>query len=474
MRFSDFLDGLPSQEARQVIMDRIEKKRIGKRSVSWRLRDWGISRQRYWGCPIPVIHCEQCGVTPVPRDALPVRLPEDVRFDAPGNPLALHPTWKHSACPSCGGKATRETDTCDTFVDSSWYFARFCENESAHPTDKDACRRWLPVDQYLGGVEHAILHLLYARYFTRLMKETGHLDVEEPFEGLFTQGMVCHETYADDEGRWLSPHEIVKKDGTLVAREDGRKVHVGAAERMSKSRRNVVSPDEIVQNYGADAVRLFVISDSPPEKDVIWSLGGIEGARRFTERVWQMVQDCAPRLAPIGASAPPLSPASQKLRRQIMQALNRATEDLENLRFNRAVAEAYSMLNAITQSALPEGAEAGFVYREALEYFLKIIAPMTPHLAEECWRALGHKTLLATMDWPEADDTLLEEEPMIKIAVQVNGKRRGEITVARGADKKDVESIALDLPAVKRLLKNSDRTLQKVIVVPDRIVNLVL
>ncbi len=475
MRNSDFLNGLTSQEARARMMKEMEKREIGKRAVSWRLRDWGISRQRYWGCPIPIVHCQKCGAVPVPRDSLPVRLPEEAPFDAPGNPLENHPTWKNVRCPQCQAQARRETDTCDTFVDSSWYFARFCKSDSPAPTDREACERWLPVDQYLGGVEHAILHLLYARYFTRLMRRTGRLDLDEPFDGLFTQGMVCHETYRDSEGRFLSPDEIRMEGGEARAVKDGQKVQIGAAERMSKSRRNVVSPEGIVEKYGADAARLFILSDSPPERDVVWSLGGIEGAWRFTQRLWKTVAAFKDEAAKEGATdaieMSALSEESKKFRHFVLARLRAATAHYETLRFNRAVAECYALLNALWTRALP-AKEAPFLHKEALGILLQMVAPLTPHLAESGWRALGEKTLLAETPWPKPDAaSLAPQEAKVAMAVQINGKRRGEINVPRDAPKRKVEDAARALPSVQKHLAGASP--KRVIVVPNRIVNLV-
>jgi leucyl-tRNA synthetase len=305
---SEFLNGLDVTAAKRAAIERLEALGLGQGTINYRLRDWGISRQRYWGCPIPVIHCKSCGVVPVPRDQLPVTLPEDVTFDQPGNPLARHPSWKHVDCPKCGGKAERETDTFDTFVDSSWYYARFTAPRATTPTVMDLVKHWLPVDQYIGGIEHAILHLLYARFFNRAMKRTGHVAVTEPFDGLFTQGMVNHETYRDASGRWVAPSDIAIEtvDGKRIARrlDDGTPVTIGAVEKMSKSKKNTVDPEDIIAKYGADTARWFMLSDSPPDRDVQWTDQGAEGAWRFTQRLWRMVTDKPEELSAKGAPLP--------------------------------------------------------------------------------------------------------------------------------------------------------------------------
>ncbi|MEW6089706.1 MAG: leucine--tRNA ligase [Pseudomonadota bacterium] len=472
---SEFLNGLDVTAAKRAAIERLEALGLGQGTINYRLRDWGISRQRYWGCPIPVIHCKSCGVVPVPRDQLPVTLPEDVTFDQPGNPLARHPSWKHVDCPKCGGKAERETDTFDTFVDSSWYYARFTAPRATTPTVMDLVKHWLPVDQYIGGIEHAILHLLYARFFNRAMKHTGHVAVNEPFDGLFTQGMVNHETYRDASGRWVAPSDIAIEtvDGKRVARrlDDGTPVTIGAVEKMSKSKKNTVDPEDIIAKYGADTARWFMLSDSPPDRDVQWTDQGAEGAWRFTQRLWRMVTDKPEELSAKGAPLPAsFSEAEIALRRAAHQALAAAGDDIENLRFNRAVARVYELANAI--SAFSETGEAAkWVRREALELLVQIVGPMMPHLAEECWLALGHDVPLSGTEWPVADKALLVEDS-VTIAVQVNGKRRDELTIARDADRETVERAALALEKVEKAIDG--KPVRKIIVVPGKIVNIVV
>ncbi|WKW50020.1 leucine--tRNA ligase [Rhodomicrobium lacus] len=475
---SSFLNGLTVDAAKEEVADRLAKRGIGEKKTTFRLRDWGVSRQRYWGCPIPVIHCEKCGAVPVPDKDLPVRLPDDVSFDKPGNPLDHHPTWKHVECPTCGGKATRETDTFDTFVDSSWYFARFTAPHAAEPVESAQADYWLPVDQYIGGVEHAILHLLYARFFTRAMKDCGYLGLAEPFNALFTQGMVLHETYFDDKQNWLAPDEvkIETESGVRKAfRLDGAPISIGSIEKMSKSKKNTIDPDVFTQHYGADVARWFVLSDSPPERDVVWTEEGVQGAWRFTQRVWRLLNEAEPRLAPVDARAPAtFSAPALALRRAAHKGLAAVAEEIEGLRFNRAIAAVYEFANAL-QGALQDKGTAGdesfgFALREASVFFVHMINPIMPHLAEEGFSLLGYNTLLANEAWPEVEQSLLVDDT-VTIAVQVNGKRRDEIVVPRNADRADVEAAALRLESVTRAVDG--RPIKKVIVVPERIVNVV-
>ena len=453
---------------------------VGERQVQYRLRDWGISRQRYWGCPIPIIHCETCGIVPVPDRDLPVKLPEDVDFDRPGNPLDRHPTWKHVRCPSCGGPARRETDTMDTFVDSSWYFARFTDPwiETA-PTNREVVDTWMPVDQYIGGIEHAILHLLYSRFFTRAMRATGHIGLDEPFAGLFTQGMVVHETYRTADGTHAEPAEVeIKVEGDrryAVLAATGEPVEIGPIEKMSKSKRNTVDPDDIMGTFGADTARWFMLSDSPPERDVIWTEEGVQGAGRFAQRLWRLVNDIAEITA---AEARPGKDrqAALEIRRDAHKTLDKVTRAIEDLRFNTAVAFMYSQANllemAVRDAAGRGGATAAeqAALREAGDMLVKLFAPMMPHLAEECWAGLGHTSLVAEEPWPTLDKTLLIEDT-VTLPVQVNGKKRADVTVARDAGQPDIEAAVLELEAVRRAL--AGKTPKKVIVVPQRIVNVV-
>jgi leucyl-tRNA synthetase len=475
---SSFLDGMSVEDAKNEVANRLEKQGLGERKVNFRLRDWGISRQRYWGCPIPVVHCAKCGA--VPATDLPVLLPDDVTFDKPGNPLDRHPTWKHVDCPSCGGKATRETDTMDTFVDSSWYFARFCSPHADTPVDGKAVAYWLPVDQYIGGVEHAILHLLYSRFFMRAMTDTGHLNLAEPFAGLFTQGMVIHETYRDEDGKWLNPEEIRfagndRADRRAIAIDDGRPVTIGPAVKMSKSKRNTVDPDKFSAHYGADTARWFMLSDSPPERDVLWTEEGVQGAWRFVQRAWRLVDEVAEQGAKQGTKRPKaFSPAADELRRATHRALDAVSRNIEGLRFNTAIAAIYDLANklgtALAGQKSAKDAGLDWALRESAELLAQMFAPMMPHLAEECWARLGYNSLVAKQAWPEVEKPLLIDDK-VTIAVQVNGKRRDELMISRDASQDDIEAAALALDGVKRAIEG--RAIKKIIVVPQRIVNVV-
>ena len=470
------LDGLSPQSARAQMIARFEADGRGEKRVNFRLRDWGISRQRYWGCPIPIILCDTCGTVPVPRDALPVTLPDDVSFDKPGNPLAHHPSWKHVKCPNCGGDATRETDTFDTFIDSSWYFARFAGLKEDAPTDRAAVDYWLPVDQYIGGIEHAILHLLYARFTTRAMYKTGHVAVEEPFAGLFTQGMVCHETYRLD-GQWLSPDEIIRNgDGAVLAADGSSAVSVGAVEKMSKSKKNIVDPDDIIARYGADTARWFMLSDSPPERDVQWTQDGIEGAWRFVQKVWRLFDghileehDAARFVDGLTASDIDGDDA-RALYRQVQLAIDAVTRELEALGFNRAVARLYELVNALSAFKARNGNDAACC-AYALAQLMKLLSPMMPHLAETGWQALGGAGLVADAAWPQADTSVLTSDE-VALPVQVNGKKRGEISVPKDADEAIIKEMALNEAGVKKFIDGQE--LKKTIIVPGRIVNLVV
>jgi len=468
---SRFLDGLDIETAKATAIARMEELGQGEGATVFRLRDWGVARQRAWGCPIPVVHCDKDGVVPLPKSALPVALPDDLEFGKPGNALARHPTWKHTTCPACGGPATREVDTLDTFVDSSWYFARFANPDAAEPIDKAAADYWLPVDQYIGGIEHAVLHLLYARFVTKALADDGQLSVREPFAGLFTQGMVTHETYRRQSGEWLEPKdvEVIVEGKTRRARlvETGAEVTIGDVEKMSKSKRNTVAPEEIFDVYGVDAARLFVLSDSPPERDAQWSNAGVQGAWRFVNRVWEEFDGQAlapPPKAGDDEAATALRRATHKLTRQV-------TEAIDTFRFNSGIARLYEFLNLLKANPAAGASGALLAARhEALSAFARLIAPFTPHLAEECWARVGGQGMVALADWP-AFDIALTEDAVRVLPVQVNGKRRGEISAPAGASAADVEKIVLDDPEIARRLEGL--TIRKVIVVPDRIVNIV-
>ncbi len=483
---SRFLDGMTVEAAKAEVNKRLCAADLFGRpqatgTVNYRLRDWGISRQRYWGCPIPVIHCESCGVVPVPADQLPVILPTDVDFGATGNPLDHHATWKHVDCPVCARRSRRETDTMDTFVDSSWYFARFTDPALGDAaTDPKTANHWLPVDQYIGGIEHAILHLLYSRYFTRAMKATGHLGLKEPFAGLFTQGMVVHETYKGAGGEWLTPAEVkIESTGgarRAVALADNAPAEIGAIEKMSKSKRNVVDPDDIIGAYGADTARWFMLSDSPPDRDIIWSDEGVQGASRYAQQVWRLIGDLASAALEPGAAAPnEFSAAATAVRRLTHQHLQRVEQNLERLRFNTVIAEIRKFSNALIEALDKEteaaARDAAFAYREAADALAILISLIMPHLAEECWERLGHASSICLAAWPAVDEAYAREDTVL-MPVQINGRKRAEFMCARDWDSARVEKEALGLDAVIKALEG--RAPKKIVVVPQRIVNVVV
>jgi leucyl-tRNA synthetase len=437
---SDFLNGLSVAEAKKAVIARIEEAGSGEGKTVWRLRDWGVSRQRYWGTPIPFIHCEVCGVVPVPKKQLPVTLPEDVDFATPGNPLQRHPTWKHVDCPQCGVPARRETDTLDTFVDSSWYFLRFASQPDDAPFDPAEIARWLPVGQYIGGIEHAILHLLYARFWTRALSRIGKIEVKEPFASLFTQGMVTHETYsridpANGQPVWFSPSEIERTGEAATLKADGAPVEIGRVIKMSKSKKNVVDPDEIVATYGADAIRWFMLSDSPPERDLPWSEAGIEGCSRFVQRLWRL-------FGQYDANATGEDKAVERKTHQTVAAI---AGDIESLGFNKAVARIYE-LTGVVEKAAPSASKS-----RGIKALLLLIAPMMPHLAEEAWAGIS-EGLVANASWPVVDPALLVNDE-VTVAIQVKGKLRDTITVAKGTAKEELERLALASEKVQRALE---------------------
>ncbi len=450
---SKFLDGMTTDQAIAEVIRRAEIAGWGQGTVQYRLRDWGVSRQRYWGTPIPIIHCEKCGAVPVPRDQLPVVLPEDIEFDRPGNPLDRHPTWKHVDCPACGGRATRETDTLDTFVDSSWYFIRFASQPPDRPFDRAEAEAWLPVGQYIGGVEHAILHLLYSRFWTRALQHMGEIDIAEPFKGLFTQGMVTHGTYRAGDGSWLSPDEVRREGDDWIEIASGKPVTLGRIEKMSKSKRNTIDPEPILAKYGADAVRWFMLSDSPPERDLEWSEAGIEGAGRFVQRVW--------RLASAKTEA---EGEDEPLKRKLHRTIAAVGETIGDLQFNKAVAHLYELTSAI------EKAPPSATRDELVRTLIQLIAPMAPHLAEESWALLGGEGMVTDSAWPNFDPALLVDD-QVTLAVQVNGKLRDTLTVPRGLTEGGGRSAR---PGIRQgTAAIGGAAPRKVIVVPDRLVNIV-
>jgi leucyl-tRNA synthetase len=450
---SHWMNGLSIEQAKADVIAKAESEGWGKGQTQYRLRDWGVSRQRYWGTPIPIIHCESCGAVPVPEDQLPVKLPEDVTFDIPGNPLDRHPTWSKVDCPQCGKPARRETDTLDTFVDSSWYFIRFASQPGTKPFDRAVAEKWLPVQQYIGGVEHAILHLLYARFWTRALNHIGMIDVKEPFASLFTQGMVTHQTFQDADGKWLSPEQVKRSGDNWTIVDTGAPARAGRIEKMSKSKKNVVDPDDIVDQYGADAVRWFMLSDSPPERDLEWSEAGIEGCWRFVQRLWRLTGQVS------GAQG-----EDKTLLRKMNQAIAGIGADIEALSFNKAVAKIYDLTNAIEKAAPSASRDT------AIKNIILLSAPMVPHLAEEAWTKLG-QGLIADAPWPEVDPALLIEDE-VTIAIQVRGKLRDTLTLPKGLDQTELQALALASQKVQHAIDGAE--IRKVIVVPDRLVNIVL
>ncbi len=469
---SDFLDGLKVPDAKRKVIDRLASMGMGSSKVTFRLRDWGVSRQRYWGCPIPIIKCPDCGAVPVPKEQLPVTLPENIELGKIGNPLDQHPSWKYVSCPACGGDAERETDTLDTFVDSSWYFLRFCSPHHDQPFDREAVERWMPVDQYIGGVEHAVLHLLYSRFFTRALKRCGYLDLDEPFAGLFTQGMVCHKTFQDESGAWLNPLDVEQtSEGAWRVIEDGRVVKAGRSEKMSKSKLNVVDPRPTIEAYGADAARLFMLSDSPPERDLEWTEAGIDGAWRYLNRLWRLFEEQASFLAPSGEAEPAeLSDAAIETKRALHKTMKAVTNEIEKFHFNKAVALIRELSNRL-EAFDPGDPAAPWILREALEALAKMLAPMVPHLAEELWSRLGHTQLLTDVPWPKPDSAWLVEDE-VTIAVQVMGKLRATIKLPKGIAKEEAERAAMKDENVQRAI--GEKSIRRVIFVPDKIVNIVI
>jgi leucyl-tRNA synthetase len=469
---SGFLNGLSVESAKETVIQKLEEAKVGAQRVSYKLRDWGISRQRYWGCPIPIIHCPHCGIVPVPENQLPVVLPEDVTFDQPGNPLDSHPTWKYIDCPKCGEAALRETDTFDTFVDSSWYFARYCSPHSFHPFDKEKAEFWLPVDQYIGGIEHAILHLLYARFFTKALRQCGYWTLSEPFKSLFTQGMVCHETYRDQAGAWLYPHEVERREGQIVKVSDGSPVKIGRSEKMSKSKHNVVPAAKIVEEYGADTVRLFMLSDSPPERDIEWTEASIEGSWRYINKLWRLVTSHLSDLRTVDPQQIPSSFTEKALsiRKLTHQTIQEVTQDIERFHFNRYIAHLREFSNELEEFK-PFDASDIWVIREALNTLVLLLSPVVPHFAETLWAELGHDPFIFNQPWPKADPSLVQKEHCT-LAIQVNGKMRGTLEIPTHLTADEVKILILDVPTVKAQIQQNP--IKKFIYIPGKIVNVVV
>ncbi len=466
---SGFMNGMTTSESKEAAIKKMEELKRGEGVTQYRLRDWGISRQRYWGCPIPIIYCDDCGTDPVPENQLPVELPYDITFDKPGNPLFHHPTWKNVKCPSCGKDATRETDTFDTFFESSWYFARYADpkNEGIG-FSKDKASYWLPVDQYIGGVEHAVLHLLYSRFFTRALSKCGYMDTPEPFTGLYTQGMINHMTYKDKDGKWVYPKDVIKDENGnwVLATGNHEPVIAGRVEKMSKSKRNTIDPQDILDSYGADAARMFILSDSPPDRDLEWTEAGLGGAWRFINRVHSFILDSKPAIL-IPPQGDPTDAAKQ-LQRMAHQTIDAVSQSIEAFHMNKAVAKLRELYNAI-EVFKPESGDSG-LYKEAIEYLLQGLNPMAPHLTEELWSELGHSEMLVKTCWPKVNPDFLVADT-VTIAIQINGKLKATIQLPADAAKEEAEKAALSEEVVANALEG--KTIRKVIVVPNRIVNVV-
>ncbi len=460
---SRFLDGMTIEGAKLEVNKRIAALGLGMAKTNYRLRDWGVSRQRYWGCPIPVVHCDACGVVPEKKENLPIELPKDVSFDQPGNPLDRHQIWRNCTCPQCGKPALRETDTMDTFVDSSWYYARFTNPRADTPTVAEDVAYWMNVDQYIGGIEHAILHLLYSRFFARAMNHTGHLPkaATEPFNALFTQGMVCHETYKDPNGKWLTPEDVKPVAGGYET-DDGRSVTVGPSIKMSKSKKNVVDPDDIIDQYGADTARWFVMSDSPPERDVEWTAAGADAAWKHLQRVWRMADEISQSDDVAKADAKQV----QALQKAIHHAIDAVTNGIEGFAFNKSVAALYQFTNTLAKSKADKATKV-----EAMQVMAQMMQPMTPHLAEEIWAAMGGTGLVAQAPWPKLEPAMLVDDT-VTLPIQINGKRRSEIEVSADISKEELEKIVLSHDTVQRALDGNAP--KKLIIVPGRIVNVVI
>lgn len=472
---SDFLNGLDTKEAQKIVIQKLESLKKGYGETTFRLRDWGVSRQRYWGCPIPIIHCKVCGVVPVPFKDLPVVLPDDVSFDVPGNPLDHHPTWKNVSCPTCGGKAERETDTLDTFFESSWYFLRFCSPHAVEPFEKKDVELFMPVNIYVGGVEHAVLHLLYSRFFTMALQECGYLDFEEPFQALLTQGFVCHETYQDITGAWLYPEEVRKcKDGSYVTLQDNTKVRVGRSEKMSKSHKNVVDPSVILKEYGADTARLFMLSDTPPERNLDWSEAGIEGCWRYVNRIWRLAHQAFEKIKKIESTLKeahsPHEASEDSFLHVLHTSIQFVTKAYDQYHFNTAIAQCRTLTNAFEE--LLETSQKAFLMREGLQTLLRLLFPVMPHITSEIWSILeGESVVLDFLPWPKANPSYLELLT-ISLSIQVNGKLRGVLNVPQNSAEEDVKKEALMIPSVKKELEGA--SLKRVVFVQNRIMNFVL
>ena len=470
---SDYLDGLNIKDAQALVIRKLESLKIGSKKTNFRLRDWGISRQRYWGCPIPIIYREDGEIICLSQEHLPIELPEDIDLSSPGNPLENHPTWKYTKCPLTGMNAIRETDTLDTFVDSAWYFLRFCSAENNNEAfNENDINYWMPVDQYVGGVEHAILHLLYSRFFTRALNKTEQIKFKEPFSGLFTQGMVCHETYKSKSGEWIYPSDLYEKDKKYFLKVSDEEIVRGPIESMSKSKKNVVDPENIIDEYGADTARLFMLSDSPPERDINWSLSGINGAWKFTQKFWRTVSN-SKNIFNINIQNKPdkFDQISISFRKKIHKYLKLITNSIENFQMNVAVAKIHEMNNELT-SFIPDNESQKWAKKEALNILLRVAEPMMPHLAEECWKQIGNSKSIIEIPWPLYEEALITEDEAL-IIIQINGKKKAEIHVVNNMEEKHVYNAALNLENIQNII-TSETIIKKKIFIPNKILNIVI
>ena len=462
---SDFLNNLSISKAKEKIVSEIQKKKIGKKRITFRLKDWGVSRQRYWGCPIPMIHLNNGDVVPVDKSELPIKLPKDIDLNYKGNPLDNHPTWKKTKYKKTGESATRETDTLDTFVDSSWYFIRFCSPKlTSKPFDEKSFSYWMPVDQYIGGVEHAILHLLYSRFFMRAIKLCNKkVKVKEPFKGLFTQGMVCHETYKSKDGKWLSPDEIQKTKEGFASKIDGLKVKVGPSEAMSKSKKNIVDPESMIKIYGADAVRWFILSDSPPDRDVQWSTEGVSAAHKFIQRIWNLNNKILDKKDDKSDSS-----IEKKFLTKFNQYLFKISDLIENFHLNVAIAKIYEITSLFEDNLTKKLSNK--ILLESQVKFVKILMPFAPHLSCECLSKLEGGNFYEEIQWPKGNKSLLKEQE-ITLVVQINGKKRGLIVTKKDLSEKEVLIEAKKIENIKKNLKN--KKVVKNIFVKNKIINFI-
>ena len=470
---SDYLNNLSIPEAQTKVIDILEKKKIGIKKINFRLRDWGISRQRYWGCPIPIIYREDGEVIALTGENLPIELPKNVNLYAQGNPLENHPTWKYTTCPRTGMKAIRETDTLDTFVDSAWYFLRFCSAKNdSEPFDKTDIDYWMPVDQYVGGVEHAILHLLYSRFFTKALNNIEKVNFTEPFDGLFTQGMVCHETYKTETNDWVFPDDVIEQDGLFKHIKTKESIFKGPVESMSKSKKNVIDPENIIKEYGADTARWFMLSDSPPERDINWSLSGINGAWKFTQKFWRVVRDCK-NIFDINVNIKPenFSQKTVSFRKKIHQNLKLITDSIDNFQMNVAVAKIHELTSDISGFSAHND-DSKWAKKEALNILTRVTEPMMPHIAEECWSLMGNSASIIEAAWPKFEESLLINDEVI-IIIQVNGKKRGEIKLPNGSNENKVFNESMKLVNIKKFI-SQDVTIKKKVYIPNKILNIVI